>query len=58
MGNYRLLPQFSSAARSADELTLMSSYSIHEIVDRVLENKDFQPQAEGMYIIAISIVMF
>jgi hypothetical protein len=39
LGNYELLEEFKSAARTPDELSLITCYSPQEIVER-LGNKD------------------
>jgi hypothetical protein len=36
LGNYRLLPQFANAARSVDEISLISTYSPEEIVEKII----------------------
>ena len=40
LGNYTLLSQFNAAAKSPDELCLITSYPVEEIVARVLNRKD------------------
>lgn len=39
IGNYRLSPQFSVAARSADELDLIACISPQKILDQIEERK-------------------
>lgn len=39
LGNYRLAAQFTDAARSCDEISLISSYSPEEIVEKVFSTK-------------------
>ena len=46
LGNYKLLPQFSTALRDVDELHLLSCYSIDEMPEKI--NSVFQSKCSDL----------
>lgn len=46
LGNFRLLPQFSAAAREVDELCLITCYSPQEITEKLRMQSEQQNAAQ------------
>jgi len=47
LGNYQLSPKFSAAARTKDELSIITCYSPEDIVDRVKSKNEGDDSSEN-----------